>query len=668
MTIDELYESGNTIIKFTDYETEYLSQRKEVNSNVNIDDLLLGYLGGFSTPTSIEVKKLKVTANIATQPSRWSFLLKMLESIDGQFDEIRIYLNNFKYVPSELRKYTTHIGDDLTDNGKFFWSNNDDEYYFTLDDDIIYPPDYVEKTLPLIKDRIVTYHGRNLFGLNQPYYNNHKVYSFYRALSKEIKLDVGGTGVMAFNTNNFKPNLWKTPNTKMTDLLISLEASLYNIDIVCLSRSIEWLKPIEYYNDGIYTEFMSNDSKQMTFADLILTHKSENSKLDRKYLSLKFNRSSCELISNQISQFIGDQNKYFYHFGSSDGTNTIHFSRLLEFEILNGVETTDERVVASYMNLNRNLDRYKVNFFNQSYDKVILTENSVILMNDYVLLDEHSFDVWKRIPNGCHFITTKILDSTPVSKFIVVTQNEIEIQYFYYIKQTSNLISTECSYDKSLIITLDDCIESEGRFKLMYDRLYHFNNPEKFIGAKGRSGDYMRYVTEEWDKSLFNKKTSRYIKMSDGEIGCCVSHAKIWQKVVDENISKCLVLEDDAIKILPGFDGILSSLIDKLPEDWDILLLGFMLFKDSCQVIDDDISKVSDFLLTHCYLINNKGAKKLLDNLPINAPIDTFLSSISDKVNIYRHNLVRRKSSKKQKSYLIGQYSNISLINHTNVD
>ncbi len=60
----------------------------------------------------------KVTANIATQPHRFERLLSMLNSIDGQFDEIRLYLNNFSYVPDELKKYTTYIGDDLTDNGK----------------------------------------------------------------------------------------------------------------------------------------------------------------------------------------------------------------------------------------------------------------------------------------------------------------------------------------------------------------------------------------------------------------------------------------------------------------------------------------------------------------------------------------------------------------------
>jgi GR25 family glycosyltransferase involved in LPS biosynthesis len=130
-----------------------------------------------------------------------------------------------------------------------------------------------------------------------------------------------------------------------------------------------------------------------------------------------------------------------------------------------------------------------------------------------------------------------------------------------------------------------------------------------------------------------------------------------------------LVLEDDALKILPGFEYIVSDLMKKLPDDWDIFLLGFKTLKDTCQQINDDIYKVKDFVLFHSYIINKKGAKKLLDNLPVNAPVDTFVSSISDKVNIYRHNMTRKKESKKRKtSYLISQHNSGSFIKHTNIE
>ena len=294
MTVDEIYERGYTFLKFSDYEMDFQLDRNENKTNTDADSMMLDYLKGIESVTLHPVENLKITANIATQPKRFDFLLQMLESIDGQFDEIRLYLNNFREVPKELEKYTCYIGRDLTDNGKFFWSGNKNEYYFTLDDDVIYPPDYVEKTLPLIGNRIATYHGRNLFGLNQPYYDNHKIYLFYKKLNKEVKLDVGSTGFMAFNTNLFTPHLWKSPNKKMTDLLVALEAAMYNIDLVCLKKESNWIKPIELYHDGIRMEFIrfgfedgGEDNKQSSIADMILIYKRDELKFDRSLISLR---------------------------------------------------------------------------------------------------------------------------------------------------------------------------------------------------------------------------------------------------------------------------------------------------------------------------------------------------------------------------------------------
>ena len=111
----------------SDDEIDYFHYLKNLNPDTNI----IEYISSFDTINDLVYPvdtSLKVTANIATQPHRFESLLKTLETIDGQFDEIRLYLNNFDYVPSELKKFTTYIGEDLTDNGKFFWSNNDNEY------------------------------------------------------------------------------------------------------------------------------------------------------------------------------------------------------------------------------------------------------------------------------------------------------------------------------------------------------------------------------------------------------------------------------------------------------------------------------------------------------------------------------------------------------------
>jgi hypothetical protein len=212
---------------------------------------------------------MKTTANIATYPKRFPLLLNMLESIRGQFDEVRIYLNEYKEVPEELKEYTTHIGKNLTDNGKFFWSTNKNEYYFTLDDDIIYPPDYVKKTLPQIKDRIVTYHGRKLKGLNRSYYRKHEVFHCTRVQHYPQIVDVGGTGVMAFNTNKIHIDIADSLPRKMTDILVGLTAAMNKYPIVCLTKTSMWISCQQEVDRGIYDFFVMDDSVQTKLSDAI---------------------------------------------------------------------------------------------------------------------------------------------------------------------------------------------------------------------------------------------------------------------------------------------------------------------------------------------------------------------------------------------------------------
>lgn len=672
MTIDELYERGYTFLKFSDYEMDFQLDKSESVTNTNTDSMMLEYLKGIEDVTLYPVENLKITANIATQPKRFEFLLRMLESIDGQFDEIRLYLNNYREVPKELEKYTCYIGRDLTDNGKFFWSNNKDEYYFTLDDDVIYPPDYVKKTLPFIGNRIVTYHGRNLYGLNQPYYDNHKVYLFYRKLRKDVKLDVGSTGFMAFNTNVFSPHLWKSPNKKMTDLLISLEAAMYGVDLVCLKKEANWISPIELYHDGIRMEFIrfglvdgGEDNKQSSIADMILIYKRDESKLDRSLLALTLDRNSVESVYSKIEQKIDDLTNYsFYHFGSGNGNMIYHLAIISDFKDLVGIDTVDERIIFSTSIIKQFQDmKFKLHFMNIEYDKLEFEENSVVFLNDWAISSEHTEKIWEKLNNNCHLISTKIINSAPIDKIKVVTENNIELTYYYYIKncEPKKAIS---KYQKTLIVNLDDCESSKNRYDRLSTKFKYFNNIERFRATKGRSDDYIDHVLDRWNWGDFMKTDSHLVRMSDGEVGCCMSHIRIWKKIVEEDIKTCLVVEDDAYKILPGFDLILSDLIDKLPKDWDVFLVGFLLFRDKGEVVDEYFLKIKEFVLTHCYLITKEGAQKFLENLPVDSPIDTFMSKCSDKVNIYSHNYFRKKDGKRSFGCLIGQTSDAKIIEY----
>ena len=86
---------------------------------------------------------------------------------------------------------------------------------------------------------------------------------------------------------------------------------------------------------------------------------------------------------------------------------------------------------------------------------------------------------------------------------------------------------------------------------------------------------------------------------------------------------------------------------------------------DNGYKINKDFYKVKDFALTPCYLISLNGANKLLKLLPIDRPVDSWLSHVSNKINIYRHNIIR-PYSKYPSSSLVRQSTIKSQIAHTN--
>jgi hypothetical protein len=207
---------------------------------------------------------LRVSANIATQPSRREQLKKMLKSIEGQFDVVRIYHNGYEV--------------DLTDNGKFNHLDNwfeEPEIYCMLDDDIEYPPNYreeLEKAVETYKC-IVTYHGRILKEPIKSYYKGHQVYDFRGGLDEAVRVDVGGTGVMAFDTRYFHPKgLANSENKRMSDLVFSLEVAKQGKDIVCLPKEHGWFKQIEV-SDGIINDRFGDQSKHIKLSKQILDFK-----------------------------------------------------------------------------------------------------------------------------------------------------------------------------------------------------------------------------------------------------------------------------------------------------------------------------------------------------------------------------------------------------------
>ncbi|MEM7132764.1 MAG: glycosyltransferase family 25 protein [Chloroflexota bacterium] len=133
-------------------------------------------------------------------------------------------------------------------------------------------------------------------------------------------------------------------------------------------------------------------------------------------------------------------------------------------------------------------------------------------------------------------------------------------------------------------------------------------------------------TTEElshYSKQAAFKSEAR--ELSRDEIGCVLSHANMWQRMVDEKIPEVLILEDDVRVSRALFDVLANR--HKFPDDADFINFSTQAPQISFGEYISEIYRVSehqtDANMTSAYWITNRGAQKLLaQTYPIRWPAD----------------------------------------------
>lgn len=76
--------------------------------------------------------------------------------------------------------------------------------------------------------------------------------------------------------------------------------------------------------------------------------------------------------------------------------------------------------------------------------------------------------------------------------------------------------------------------------------------------------------------------------MTNGEVGCFLSHYFIWLQMVTDNLEKVLIMEDD-IDFEPDFNqNVVDTLVEveAIDKDWDLVYVHCStVFNDYCSVI-----------------------------------------------------------------------------------
>lgn len=143
-------------------------------------------------------------------------------------------------------------------------------------------------------------------------------------------------------------------------------------------------------------------------------------------------------------------------------------------------------------------------------------------------------------------------------------------------------------------------------------------------------------LTDE-DLDFYSPKKARKKfgrELTPGELGCSLSHIRLWEKMVKENIPEVLILEDDLL-IGKMLLAILENR-EKLPNDWQhINFVNSTAVKPIGDVIVDIYRACIYLDFPYCaaaYLLTKPGAEKLLEGCnQIYRPIDHYFTVLGLK-------------------------------------
>jgi len=167
---------------------------------------------------------------------------------------------------------------------------------------------------------------------------------------------------------------------------------------------------------------------------------------------------------------------------------------------------------------------------------------------------------------------------------------------------------------KVFVVNLE---RSKDRRKYMEDLLKDYKSLDvEFInGIDGNN------LTDLRKKELFDIKRyeKTYLKkVRDGEIGCTLSHQKIYRTLLDSPYQYSLVFEDD-LEINMDLNTILPDIEKWLMTDEPrvLLLSGWFWYSSSKIFIKDTkICNVIGAYLTHGYALNKAAAELMIDERP----------------------------------------------------
>ena len=250
----------------------------------------------------------------------------------------------------------------------------------------------------------------------------------------------------------------------------------------------------------------------------------------------------------------------------------------------------------------------------------------------------------------------------------------------------SNVKEQSTSINKIFVINLD---RQKKRWKKLKNEahLQKVNNgktlldfTERISAVDGRFIRADRFSSQDVEK-LYNLKEHFFvdpdprlshlvrskdikISMSSAEIAVALSHIKIWKKIVSQKIPYSLILEDDIF-----FDEKFSELSNRawseLPnkngneKQFDLLYFSYREVDNKTEKIpfsENLFLPIRGYWWLSGYALSYKGAKKLIDLLPVCGPVDMWMNLQFQKLDVYlisKSIILQRRDWNSDNSYSI---------------
>jgi len=196
--------------------------------------------------------------------------------------------------------------------------------------------------------------------------------------------------------------------------------------------------------------------------------------------------------------------------------------------------------------------------------------------------------------------------------------------------------------DRIFVINLKSRTDRLKNIKVLINQLELDKNKieifEAVVGKDIPNEEINKILSISSLDTLYNQPSNHKDIRTKGGIGCYLSHYKIWEKMINQNLDNIIIIEDDIITDADAAE--FNAYINSIPNDYDIGILSWfklwfdLLNNPNKNIIINKYWNQYDSINVFSgagYLVSKKGAQKLIKNaFPICYQVDAYMNILNN--------------------------------------